>query len=50
MDICVYKKGYFKETNEVQKAINCAIVDLYGRITSYEKQQVPFGKIFSEKT
>ena len=48
MDICVYKKGYFKETNEVQKAINCAIVDLYGRITSYEKQQVPFGKIFND--
>ncbi len=22
MDICVYKKGYFKETHEVQNAIN----------------------------
>ena len=48
MDICVYKKSYFKESSEVQKAITCAVSSLYSRITTYENQNVSFGKIFND--
>lgn len=48
MDICVYKKGYFKESKEVKKAIGSAVSNLYERIAMYEAQQIPFCKIFND--
>ena len=48
MDVCVYKKDYFKESPEVQSAINSAVGNLYERICLYENQQVPFCKIFND--
>lgn len=48
MDICVYKKDYFKESHEVQTAITCAVVSLYERITIYEKQNIAFARIFND--
>ncbi len=48
MDIYAYKKEYFKESHEIQNAIISAVEILYERIAMYEKQNVPFGKIFND--
>ena len=41
-------KKYFKEQPPAQKAISLAICTLYKRISEYEKQGVPFEKIFDD--
>lgn len=41
-------KKYFKEQPQAQKAISQAVCTLYGRISEYEKQGVPFEKIFDD--
>lgn len=48
MDMCVYKKDFFKESHEVQKAITCAVSSLYERIMMYENQNIAFGRIFND--
>lgn len=48
MKICIYKKDYFKESAEVQKAVVSAVSTLYGRISAYEKQNITFTKIFND--
>jgi len=48
MDMCVYKKDYFKESHEVQNAITAAVSSLYDRITMYESQNITFGRIFND--
>lgn len=48
MEICVYKKDYFKESNEIQKAIVLAMENLYERIRLHETQNTPFERIFND--
>lgn len=48
MEICVYKKDYFKESNEIQKAIILAMENLYERIRLHETQNTPFERIFND--
>lgn len=48
MNMCVYKKDYFKESHEVQNAISCAVSNLYERIAMYEGQNIGFGRIFND--
>ena len=48
MEMCVYKKDYFKESHEVQNAISTAISNLYERICMYEAQNISFGRIFND--
>lgn len=48
MDMCVYKKDYFKESHEVQSAITCAVSTLYERISMYENQNITFARIFND--
>ena len=48
MDMCVYKKDYFKESHEVQSAITCAVSNLYERIAMYENQNITFARIFND--
>jgi len=48
MEMCVYKKDYFKQSSEVQKAITSAIGSLYERISLYENQNIAFGRIFND--
>lgn len=48
MKMCVYKKDYFKQSTEVQKAIASAIGSLYERISLYENQNISFGRIFND--
>lgn len=48
MEICVYKKDYFKESIEIQKAIVLAMENLYERIRLHETQNTPFERIFND--
>lgn len=48
MKICISNKEYFKESKEVQKAIISGVESLYGRIRSYEKQNIEFDRIFND--
>jgi len=48
MEICVYKKDYFKESTEIQKAIVLAMENLYERIRLHETQNTPFERIFND--
>lgn len=48
MEIYVYKKNYFKESNEIQTAIVKSIIELYKRIKMYEIQNIDFEKIYND--
>lgn len=48
MRMYIYKKDYKKEAREVQMAIIDSVKALYERIKMYEKQGVPFQRIFND--
>jgi hypothetical protein len=48
MNIYVYKKGFFKEPNEVKKAIIEGVKCLYSRICAYENQNIYFNNIYND--
>jgi len=48
MEIYVYSKNYFKESATVRNAILTAVGMLYERISSYEAQNIQFGRIFND--
>ena len=48
VQICISSKDFFKESKEVQNAIICGAEDLYGRIRSYEDQNIEFCRIFND--
>ena len=48
LKIFVYKKDFYKEPKEIQRAINKAITELYERITAYEQQGIDFNHIFND--
>ena len=48
MQLNVYSKHYFKDSSEVKNAINCAADNLYSRISTYERQNISFARIFND--
>ena len=48
MNIYIYTKDFFKEKNEVQRAIVNGIITLYEKIKTYEKQNISFSRIFND--
>ena len=48
MEIRTYTKNFFKEPQDIQRAITFAINDLYRRIAIYEHQNISFDRIFND--
>lgn len=49
MKLYVHKKSFNKEVKEVKEAILYSIGVLYERIRKYEKQGIPFERIFNDE-
>ncbi len=49
MKIYVYTKDFFKINSDLKKTILSAINIVYIRIKEYEKQGIPFNKIFNDE-
>lgn len=49
MEIRVYNKDYFKQSEEVKRSILFAVRNLFERIYAYEQQNISFEKIFNDE-
>ncbi len=49
MRLYIYDKEFFKANSDVKKAILYAVSTVYTRIKEYEKQNIPFERIFNDE-